>query len=103
MYRFVVESSEAAANGNVHLDTWVEKSTDGGNTWVRTVPNGHFTVVLDGAAVIAITEGAGTDNDKRAALSALFKAEVESRGIDEADDATTQLDDLVTYPVNVNL
>ena len=102
-YRLTVESSEAAANGDVHLDTWVEKSADGNPPWERTVPNGHFTVVLDGAAIVAITNGPGTDNQKREALGELFRAEVASRGIDTADDAETQLDALVSYPVSVAL
>ena len=103
MYRFVVESAEAAANGNVHLDTWIEKSIDAGVSWTRDVPNGHFTVVLNGPAILAITESAGTDNEKRIALADLFKAEVESRGIDEADDAHSQLEDLIVWPQTVAL
>ncbi|KKN74830.1 hypothetical protein LCGC14_0387230 [marine sediment metagenome] len=100
-YRFTVESSEAAANGDVHLDTWVEKYV--GSEWVRTVPNGHFTVVLNGAVIMTIADGAGTDNKKRTALSELFRVEVASRGIDTADDAETKLDALITFPVSVAL
>jgi hypothetical protein len=100
-YRFTVVSSEAAANGDVHLDTWVEKFVD--EAWVRTVPNGHFTVVLDGEAVTAIADGEGTNAEKIAALAALFKAEVVAKGIDTADDAQTKLEALVTYPVSVTL
>ncbi len=101
VYRFTVESSEAAANGDVHLDTWVEKFVD--PDWVRTVPNGHFTVVLNSAAIIAIADGAGTDGEKRTAMGALFHAEVSSRGIDTADEAETKLDALISYPVSVDL
>jgi len=100
-YRFTVDSQEAAANGDVHLDTWVEKEVEG--EWVRTVPNGHRTVVMDGEAVAAICDGPGTDAQKRLAIAALFKAEVVSFGIDTADDAATKLATLVTFPVSVTL
>ena len=102
-YRLTVVSAEAAANGNVHLDTWVERSNNAGANWTRDVPNGHFTVVLDGAAVTAITDGAGSAAQKRAALAALFKAEVGRRGIDRSDDALTKLEALVTWPQSVAL
>ena len=101
-YRLVVEGAEAAANGDIHLDTWVEKSLNG-TDWTRDVPNGHFTVVLDGAAVTSITDGAGTNAQKRAALGDLFKAEVAARGIDKSDDALTKLEALVSWPQTVAL
>ena len=100
MYRARVISSEAAANGDIHLDVYVE--SDRTEEWVL-IPGGHRTLVLDGAAVLAITEGSGTVTQKRAALSALFKQEVKSWGIDESDEANEQMLDLVTLPINVNL
>lgn len=102
-YRFTIVASEAAANGDVHLDTWVERSPTGADPWTRDVQNGHFTVVLDGAAILAIDSGPGTANQKRAALSALFKAEVDKRGIAKADDANTKLKALITWPQSVVL
>ena len=105
IYRLRIVSSEAAANGNVHMDTWVDKSVDEGDNW-EPAQGGHFTLVLDGAAVLAITEGAGTLTQKRAALLALLKAEVSQRGIDSADDADNQLRDLLPggdWPVTVAL
>ena len=105
IYRLRVVSSEAAANGNVHMDTWVDKSIDDGDNW-EPAQSGHFTLVLNGAAVLAITEGPGTQAQKRAALLALLKAEVASRGIDSADDADNQLRDLLPggdWPVTVGL
>jgi hypothetical protein len=85
--------------------TWVDKSVDDGDNWAP-VPSGHFTLVLNGAAVLAITEGPGTLTQKRATLLALLKAEVASRGIDSADDADNQLRDLLPgsdWPVTVAL
>lgn len=102
-YRFVVVAAEAAANGDVHLDTWVERSPTGADPWTRDVQNGHFTVVMPGSAIVAITDGAGTANQKRTAMSALFKAEVDRRGIQAADDAKTKLLALVTLPAVVAL
>lgn len=102
-YRFRIVGSEAAANGDVHLDTFVE--TDRTGSWVQ-VPNGHFTVVLDGQAVLAITTGPGTTTQRRQALLDLFQAEVESRGVDEADDANTQMKALLpggNWPVTITL
>ncbi len=105
IYRLRIVSSEAAANGNVNMDTWVDKSVDDGDNW-EPAQGGHFTLVLSGAAVLAITEGPGTDNQKRTALLVLLKAEVASRGIDSADDADNQLRGLLPggdWPVTVDL
>ena len=99
-YRARVVSSEAAANGDVHLDVYVESDRLG--DWA-SIPGGHRTLVLDGSAVLAILEGSGTDNQKRAALSALFKQEVAAWGIDESDNANEQLNELVSFPINVVL
>ena len=105
IYRLRIVGSEAAANGNVHMDTWVDKSVDDGANW-EPAQGGHFTLVLNGAAVLAITGGPGTLTQKRAAMLALLKAEVASRGIDEADDADNQLRGILPggdWPVNVAL
>ena len=99
-YRVEVKSSEAAANGDVHLDVRIESDRTG--DWVL-IPLGHRTLVLDGAAVLAITTGVGTDAQKKAALSALFKQEVLAWGLDESDDANEQLLALVELPVTVGL
>ena len=99
-YRARVISSEPAANGDVHLDTHVESNRIG--EWLL-IPGGHRTLVLDGEAVLAITEGSSTNAAKRTALSALFKQEVKAWGLDESDDANEQLLALVTMPVTVGL
>ena len=99
-YRANVLSSEPSANGDIHLDVMVESDRSG--DW-QLIPGGHRTLVLDGAAVLAITEGAGTDLQKRQALSALFKQEVIGWGIDESDDANQQLTGLVIFPITVSL
>lgn len=102
-YRARVTSGEAAANGDVHLDCWIEKEQEE-DVWVPVV-NGHRTMVLDGAAVLAITESGMTDAEKRAALLELFRQEAASWGIHESDDAYTQMEGLMPtgWPVTVNL
>lgn len=101
-YRARVVSSEAAANGDLHLDCFIEKQLED-ESW-ELVPNGHRTLVLNGAAVLTITSNeAYTIPQKHAALAALFRETAMGWGIDEADEANTSLDELVTFPVNVNL
>lgn len=91
-YRVRVESSEAAANGNVHLMVQIQKLIEGDPDVWEQVPNGRRTMVLDGSAVLAITEHPlWTDGEKRAALLALFREEAERWGIDEADEANAQM------------
>ena len=103
-YRVRVQRSEAAANGDLNLDCFIESDAEvEGETVWTVVPLGHRTLVLNGAAVLAITGGAGTSTQKRQALQALFKQEAESWGIDEADQAQQGLAALVEFPVNVNL
>ena len=99
-YRARVLSSEPAASGDVHLDVYVESDRSG--DWVL-IPGGHRTLVLNGAAVLAITTGAGTDQQKIGALAALFKQEVLEWGLDKSDDANEQLLGLVELPVTVSL
>jgi len=100
-YRLRVLSGEAAANGDIHLDVMVERETEP-DTWVL-IPLGHRTLVLDGEAVLAITESEATDNQKRGALLALIRQEVVAWGIDRSDDAYNQLLALVPggWPVSV--
>jgi hypothetical protein len=62
--------------------------------------------VLDGDAVLAITEGPGTDAEKQDALLAMFSQEVEGWGITESDDALTQLEALLPggdWPITVTI
>lgn len=103
IYRARIVSSEAAASGDVHLDCFLERSQDGGDTW-ELVDGGHKTVVLDGEAVLAITTNDDlTDGQKMGQLADLFKQEVVSWGIDRSDDADQQIKALVSFPVNVGL
>jgi len=102
-YRVRVQSGGAAASGDIHLDVFVQKEIEPG-VW-ELIPMGHRTLVLDGEAVLAITEGSGTDGQKFAALGDLFKQEVLSWGLDKSDDAYNQLFALLPagWPVTVSL
>ena len=105
-YRANVLSSEAAANGDVHLDVIIQKEVivDQETTWA-TIPNGHRTMVLDGAAVLAVTGGDGTLNQKRAAIVEIMRAEATRWGIGQSDQANTELTGLVPggFPIAVVL
>ena len=101
-YRARVLNSEAAANGDIHLDTFVESDRSG--DWVL-IPGGHRTLVLDGEAVLAICESGDTLANRRLAIKDLFVQEIKSWGIDESDDANEQLMALIYqgWPQTVNL
>ena len=91
-YRARVLSSEAAANGDVHLDVQVESDRSG--DW-ELIPGGHRTLVLDGEAVLAIINSGDTLANRRAAVKALFIQEIKSWGIDESVEDNEQLTALV--------
>ncbi len=98
-YRAHILSTEAAANGDVHVDTIVQREVTTG-VWAE-IPNGHRTLVLDGAAVLGLS---GTVAQKRAGLLALFKAEVKAWGLDTSDAANVVVTTLVpAFPVDVAL
>ena len=101
-YRARVISSVAAANGDVHLDTFIESDRTG--DWVL-IPGGHRTLVLDGEAVLAICESGDTLANRRLAVKDLFVQEIKSWGIDESDDANEQLTALIYqgWPQTVDL
>ena len=87
-YRARVVSSKAAANGDIHLDVFVESDRSG--SW-ELIPGGHRTLVLDGEAVLAICESGDTLANRRLAIKDLFVQEIKAWGIDESDDANEQL------------
>jgi hypothetical protein len=105
-YRVHVTNSEAAASGDVHLNCEVQKLISTGPDVWEVIPQGHRTMVLDGEAVLAITEHpTWTTTEKRDAALDLFKQEATSWGIDESDDANTQLVALMPggFPKDVEL
>jgi len=93
VYQAHIVSSEAAGNGDVHLDVYIQKEVSP-DVW-ETVPNGHRAMVLNGAAVLAITEGPGSEAEKQAAIVAIMQEIADAWGIGESDDANEQLTALV--------
>jgi hypothetical protein len=102
-YRARVLNGGPAANGDVHLDCWIQREVET-DVW-EDVPMGHRSLVLNGAAILSITESAMTDQQKLTALQDLFRQKAASWGIHESDDAYNQLYDLLPagWPVNVSL
>lgn len=108
-YRAKIIDSEAAGDGTVHFDCWIQREEDdrqGGTIWVN-VEKGHRSVVLQASAVLAVTQdGSLSDGQKRSRLAQLFRQEALSWGIDEADAANEDIMSLIpseSWPVNVNL
>jgi hypothetical protein len=92
---------EATGNGDIHLDVWIESGTNGS---YAPIPNGHRTMVLNGDAVLAITDSAGTVAQKRTALLALFKQEASNWGVTKSDSALVAMQALVpSLPITVAL
>ncbi len=88
-YRARVLSSEAAANGDVHLDVVIESDRTG--DWVGIPGGNHRTLVLDGAAILAICNSGDTLAERRVAVKDLFIEEIKAWGIERSDDANEQL------------
>ncbi len=102
MYRARVLSSEAAANGDIHLDCHIESDRSG--DW-ELIIGGHRTLVLDGSAVLAICNSGDTLAERRQAVKDLFIQEIKAWGLDESDDANEQLMALIYqgWPQTVGL
>ncbi len=99
-YQVDVRSKEAAANGDVHLDVSVQSDHSG--DWVE-IPGGHRTLVMNGEAILAITNSSGTVPQKRQALAALFREGVKEWGLDQSDEASVAMGEIVEFPIVVNL
>jgi hypothetical protein len=103
-YRAVTGAPKRSGDARVLFDCVIQvKVSDDPETW-QPIDNGHQTLMLPAAAVLAITTGGGTAAQKRAALRDLFQQEAKSWGIDESDAAATDIEVLVTsWPVEVPL
>jgi hypothetical protein len=100
-YRIVITGGRASAE-NVALDAYVER--EDGEEWVP-LAHSYRTVILNGDAVLAITQGTGTDAQKRAALIALFKASIPALQFIDSATAFSELEALLPagWPVTVVL
>ena len=86
-YRAIVLSAEPAANGDVHLDTFIESDREG--DWAL-IPGGHRTLVLDGEAVLAIVNNGDTLANRRLAMKAFLDPSIDTSGIEP--DPALELD-----------
>lgn len=71
----------------VFVNVWLKVQTGEDPNVYANVNGGHRDVPISAPAVIAITDGPGTDTEKRDAVIALAEAEVKSWGIAESDAA----------------
>ena len=99
-YRFRVWDSEASG-GSVRLKVTDEKDVDG---TYAPIEDGARYVVFEAAAMLAITNDDGlTDQQKLGALAVLFRSQVESWNIGEAEEAVNDITALVgSFPVTVD-
>ena len=88
-----MQSIEERADGDVACDTYVLKDDD--------TEIGHFTVIIDAAAVLA-TAGM-TQAQRIAAYKVLFAADTRIQGVTDSEAAVAQMEADVSFPVTVNL
>ena len=104
VYKVLVNSMEAAANGTVNADAFVMVRVSANpEVWADAL-NGHRTIVLAATEVLPITGHATMTNaQKRQALKDLVKAKVLAMGIDVADQAYTEFVALIAPPFDVTV
>ena len=101
VYQAKVISIEPTANGTINADVFVELRTGTNPDWVwKPATNGHFTLVLEVADVMAIINDPlnTTVVKKRVAIRNLIKSRALARGIDKADEAFIEMNKLFTFP-----
>jgi hypothetical protein len=103
-YRVNVLSMEAAVDAAIHADANVQLRVSRNPDVFQDIKNGHRTVVLGAAEVMAITDDpVMTANQKRTALRNLIKEKVLAMGIDVADEAYADFIALVPPPFEVTV
>jgi hypothetical protein len=101
-YKVIVLSMEAAADAAIHADANVQLRISRNPDVFQDIKNGHRTVVLGAAEVMAITDDTVmTQAQKRTALRNLIKEKVLAMGIDVADEAYADFIALVPPPFEV--
>lgn len=92
MAQYRVESVRAQSNGDVHCDTFVLNDAD------QVI--GHFTVVLDAGAVLALA--ALPKGQRVAGYKLLFFSDERIQSTKESEAAAAQMNADVTFPVTVD-
>jgi hypothetical protein len=101
-YKVQILSLEAAADAAIHADANLQLRVSRNPDVFQDVRNGHRTVVLSAAEVMAITTNAAlTQVQKRQALKDLIKVKVLAMGIDVSDEAYAAFIALVPVPFDV--
>jgi hypothetical protein len=101
-YKVTILSMEAAANAAIHADANMQLRISRNPDVFQDIQNGHRTVVLGAAEVMAITDDlVMTNNQKKQALKDLIKEKVLAMGIDVADEAYADFIALVPPPFDV--
>jgi len=100
MSKFKVNSIEERADGDIACDVFVlvEKTVDEVSTDVEI---GHFTVILDSAEVLALA--GETKPNRVAGYKALFAADPRIAGVIDSENAVSQIEADVEFPVTVDL
>jgi len=100
MSKYRIASVEPQASGNVHCDTYVLIEEDDGEGGTVDRVAGHFTVVLNADAVLAL---AGLDKPARiAGYKALFFADSRIQRTTDSVEAAAQMSADVPFPVTVS-
>jgi hypothetical protein len=92
-YRAVIQSSTAAANGDVHLNVKVQSNQSG--AW-KLVSGGSITVFMDRASLLSIINNGDTLANRRASMSELFVHEIKAWHLDEDDGPNDSLNEALT-------
>lgn len=101
-YRLHIAGAVAAANKQIDME--IEVQSDASGSWV-TIPSGSRNFLLSATKVVAITDGVGTDAEKRSALTDLLKKDVVAWGLVQSDYALAQIEALLPggWPVNITI
>lgn len=101
-YRLYITGAESSPNKQINMA--IEVQVDASGSWV-TIPNGTRDFLLSAIEVVAITDGDGTDAEKRTALVDLLKKDVVSWGLVQSDYALAQIEALIPggFPITISL
>jgi hypothetical protein len=103
-YRVNIVSLEPAADAAIHADAFIQLRVSRNPDVFQDIQNGHRTVVLGAAEVMAITDDpVMTAPQKRTALRNLVKEKVLAMGVDVADEAYADFINLIPPPFEVTV
>ena len=105
-YRINIITAEASESGNVNLPVEIEKETFPGVWEIVDLPDQKYLVVAS-EKITAITDGAGTDAEKRAAMADVFRDEIRAwKSLAKSSDALIALEELLPpsgWPITIDL